>query len=570
MLPIIPKVKKLQQKKISSFGGIDRRSGAKENSFSRLCGVDNSDRMNLETGNSFRCAQIDFDIESDDALALDNEEGGKDIYSIGPGGFYKNGKLLPFRVTHNSANTDWLKTHFPTVGGLKEDGSSEWLGDYASTKLVKFNNYIFALPQMIYTDGTYTFLWNKLTSFKISDAKVTALRNGELNIAFDAAGEKQVTFDKFKKGDKLELFIGTKKIKGSFKIITFESKLVVIEAIKENGELYTDDELGVQKAEGTLVITICNAGVPEFVDADCAYNRIWGVGGKKVYASKLGDPFVFDEGDGIEADAWWAETDGSEEFTAIVPLNGRLVAFKRNAAYEIYGTVNPYTIKQVSSSIGCICTKSLREVNGVLFLLTSEGLSVYGGAKFVNINEQLCSKETFVQGIGRGSKYYALSKEGVMKYDYYSGLWTNVTDMPLVAVVELDFEIFGLTEDGRLLQITGDKKDFLSYIDDVEREWLIESVSIGEGDFYAEGINRLEFRFESESRGSVKVEIARDNGEFEACGETHVSSGWQIFSLPVSFKPCSVFKYRISGTGKLKLRLISYSYRKGGGADCYE
>jgi len=566
MLPVLPKVTKLQRKKISSFGGIDRREGAKENTFSKLCGVDNANGMSLETGNRFKKVIVPFEIHSDDIACADNDSGGVDVFYLGEGGFYKNGELLPFKITEAKIDLTWLEEHTKNLS-LGTEGEAQWCGEYQNTKLIRYDNCIFAVPQMIYTDGENTFLWDKLTSGKTNGTEVSTSQ-GVITIK-STRGWRESVFGQFKAGENLEVFINERKLSGQFILKTNKDDYVEIQGTKSDGKNYSFSDLGVGLTS-SFTVSARVKGVPEFTDAGIIYNRMWGVSGNRVYASHIAQPSNFYEGDGTESDAWWADTEDKDGFTAMASLGGRIIAFKRNSTYEIYGTVNPYTIKDTSRSMGCISVNSLREVNGVLFMMTGEGINVYGGSKFVDINESLCTKATKIYGVGKGSKYYALMNDGVYKYDYYSGLWTNVTDMKLTGLVDVDFDVFGLTDKGYLVQLTGEKKPFFEYGEDVEREWMVESTAIGSGDFYAEGINKLELRFETEGKGKMSVEVCRDSGGFEHCGEIETGEGWQIFSLPISFVPCSTFRYRIKGLGKARLRLISYSFRKGGGANRYE
>lgn len=569
MLPILPKVSKLQQMQISSFGGIDRRNGAKENTFAALCGIDNTSGNGLETGNCFYCAQPEFEIQGENVIFTTDENGSKDFYCLGKEGFYKNGSLLPVEITPGDVKElAWLNDITDDFE-FDDNGKCEWKGDNTNTKLIGYNGCVFAIPQMLYTDGTKTYRWDSLTVGNLKRENFT-LSQGVLKIKMTSSGARKKYFGNLKKGDVLEIFFEKTKKEGNFTYLGISDNYVEFKAAYEDGESYTDISELITQSNSGVQFGFRFKDLPKFSDAVVVYNRMWGISGNRVYASSLARPGNFKESDGTESDAWWADTQTGEDFVAIASLNGRIVAFKKNSTYEIYGTVTPYTIKDVSRSLGCVSRDSVSEVNGVLFLLTDEGMSVYGGSKFININEALMSNDNEVFGIGKGSKYYALMSDGVYKYDYYTGLWTNVTEMTFKRLACIDFDIFGITSDSKFVQLTGEKKSFLSYTDDIKKEWKIESAAIGSKDFYAEGINKLELRFESEEKGKISVEVARDGGVYEFCGQTETRGGWQIFSVPISFVPCSSFKYRVNGFGKMKLRLISYSYRKGGDANKYE
>ena len=566
MLPVLPKVTRLKQRIITAFGGIDRRDNAKENGFSVITGADNKGGI-IETYGSFYKSEMGYDFSSDDIIVLSNDNDGADYYYLGEGGFYKNGSLLPFNMSeHTYSGRSWVLNYVDDIGE-SNDGKFCWTGNYQNTSLLRYGEYIFAVPQMIMTDGEKTYKWDRTEAVSINNNYVT-VSYGELTLSANESWRKQ-HFDGFKEGDIIELFNNGSKVDGIITVLSNKNGTITLKGTTEEGAKLSSSAFNVSGNMSFFVMR--HKDVPHFTDADVIYNRMWGVSENRIYASKLAHPFAFKETDGASADAWWADTEDANNFTAITSLNGRVVAFKNTSSYEIYGTVAPYTVKDVSRSLGCIDKNSLGEVNGVLFLLTSEGMQVYGGSKFVNINDEPEFSVKNACGKGHGSKYYAIIGEKVYKYDYYSGFWTCVTDCGFVRLIEISGEIFGLKADGTLVQFTGEQLSFIDYDGTVNPEWCIESVTVGGGDFYAEGINRLEFRFEGSAGGRLAVAVSRDNGNFESYADITVTkNGWQIFSVPIYMKPCSVFKYRIEGSGKLRLRLVKYCYRKGGEANSYE
>ncbi len=565
MLPVLPKVTRLKERIITAFGGIDRRDNAKENGFSVITGADNKGGI-IETYGSFYKVETGYEFSSDDIIVLSNSNNSVDYFYLGEGGFYKNGNLLPFNMSeHTYSGRSWVKDY---VSDIDESGGHFcWAGDYESTSLLRYGEYIFAVPQMLMTDGIKTYKWDRSEAVSINNQYVTT-SYGELKLSFNESWRKE-HFDGFKEGDIIELFNNGSRVDGIITVFSNKNGTIILKGTTEEGVKLSSSAFNVSGNMSFFLMR--HKDIPKFTDAAVIYNRMWGVSGNRIYASKLAHPFAFKETDGTSADAWWADTEDANNFTAITSLNGRVVAFKNTSAYEIYGTVAPYTVKDVSRSLGCIDKNSLGEVNGVLFLLTNEGMQVYGGSKFVNINDEPAFYVKNACGKGHGSKYYAIIGGKVYKYDYYSGLWTCVTDCVFIRLVEISGEIFGLKADGTLVQLTGEQLSFVDYTGTVNSDWCIESVTVGGGDFYAEGINRLELRFEGNAGGRLVVSVSRNGGNFENYADITVTkNGWQIFSVPIYMKPCSVFKYRISGSGKLRLRLLKYCYRKGGEASGYE
>ncbi|MBQ3054270.1 MAG: hypothetical protein IJC89_05145 [Clostridia bacterium] len=564
MLPILPKTTPLLQRQIKGFGGIDRRQGAKESCFFSFTGVDNNEGTLLETKNSIKWVNMNYTLESNEFIATKNSEGETDIYSLGLYGFYKNGVPIPLFKIYTNLNIKWTTKHMNDFE-LSGDNQYLWTGDCSDTKLLRFEDYIIAIPQMLYTDGTKTYRLDGASILEVKNYNAIN-ENGEIilkSVTGDTGALKHI-----KPGSVIEVFVNNKSMSGEIKFVSAKGGNVTFKWIKENGtQAYASD---LDLVGDDNIIMIRQKNLPVFTDATIMYNRLWGVSGKKVYASNLGNPFSFAASDGSASDAWWADTDGVESFTSISAINGRVVACKKNATYEIYGIVNPFTIKDVSRSMGCVSRDTLKEVNGVLLMLTTEGISAYGGGRFVNVNEALATIGQEGSAVGIGGMYYILLKDGVYKYNYYTGLWTNVTKKPLIKLFCVEGDVFGIDANYNVFQLTGEEKDFLSYNENIPQVWEIESVTIGGDDFYAEGINGIELRLEGITSGNITVEISRDGGEFQRYFADELKGGWQIFTVPIYLKPCSCFKYKLTGTGQVRLRLIKYSYRKTGKGLRYE
>ena len=566
MLSVLPKVTALKEKQIGAFAGLDRRAGAKENTFSDLMGTEIPNGNYIETFSRLYSVNLSLAERSNNFISIKNSSGETDIYCLGPGGFYKNDVLLPLFIGNTSGDISWGEQFTSDLSLSGDRNDRKWTGSYKDTKLIRYGDYIFALPQMIYTDGEKTMCWNLTAFADIKDSYLTDSAEG-IVIKRNESWLNGIAWG-LGIGDKIQVYVDGRKRGGTFTIVNKGYNSMTISYVMSDGSQYSASNLFVSGTQSQIML--CLAQFPKLTDVTVAYNRLWGVAGNRVYASKLARPFSFSEYDGGESDAWWADTDDSSDFTAITSLNGRIVAFKPTSTFEIYGTVNPYTIKNVSLSMGCISRDSAKEANGVLFISSKEGITVYGGAKFVNIGKPLNSICENACGVGIGSKYYMYSDGKLYKYDYYTGIWVILLSLNLSIIYAVDGDLFATTQSGDVIQITGEKKEFLSYNENLSYNWMIQSTDIGGNDFYAEGINRLELRFESQASGWVHVEVSRDGGEYESYGKKIVESGWHIFSVPISFKPCSRLRYRITGSGAMRLKLVKYSYRKVGRADIYE
>ena len=128
---------------------------------------------------------------------------------------------------------------------------------------------------------------------------------------------------------------------------------------------------------------------PDIDYAAVHYNRIFGVKGNDIRASKVGDFKKWEEFGGTELDSWAADVYSPGDFTGITSYQDHVIFFKRDQMYELYG-YTPSQFKIIESAkTGCIDNESIKEVQGVLFFMSESGVQTYSGGFPRPISEKL-------------------------------------------------------------------------------------------------------------------------------------------------------------------------------------
>ena len=118
--------------------------------------------------------------------------------------------------------------------------------------------------------------------------------------------------------------------------------------------------------------------LPALTDATICRNRLWGVAGKKLVASKLGDPFTFDDFSGLSTDSF--ELSMENTLTAVSHFGERVVFMTKTALYELYGDRPSNYQVSAAKPGGCSHPESVCTADGYLVYAGTDRLYRYGGS----------------------------------------------------------------------------------------------------------------------------------------------------------------------------------------------
>lgn len=117
--------------------------------------------------------------------------------------------------------------------------------------------------------------------------------------------------------------------------------------------------------------------VPELTNAVVCRNRLWGVAGKKLVASKLSNPLVFDDFSGLSTDSF--ELPMEAPLTTVSHFGERVVFMSKTHLYELYGDRPSNYQVSAAKSGGCVYPESVCNAGGYLVYADRDHIYRYGG-----------------------------------------------------------------------------------------------------------------------------------------------------------------------------------------------
>ena len=236
------------------------------------------------------------------------------------------------------------------------------------------------------------------------------------------------------------------------------------------------------------------------------YNRIFGIKGSDIYASKVGDFKIWDDYGGTEMDSWAADVYSEGDFTGITSYQDHVVFFKRDQMYELYGyTPSQFKIME-ASKMGCIDNRSISEVGGVLFFMSEQGVQNYAGGFPREISQKLDIKNlSKAAAIGDGRKYYICIEGVVYIFDSWQGVWMPYMDIDVVEFAQSDNNIYALATDGKVYKFEDGNETV---------EWEVETKRFDDGTFRKKSIKAIRLKVRMDDNAEISIYISADERPF--------------------------------------------------------
>lgn len=165
-------------------------------------------------------------------------------------------------------------------------------------------------------------------------------------------------------------------------------------------------------------------------------NRLWGSGGRNIYCTKAGDPFIWADYESFADGSWWADSGCTERFGITSGFAYEYPRFfSEKHIYTIYGdTPENFSISCVEANGTPVGEReSFATAGGVLFYLSKNGFMAYTGSYPQKIDTQLGNKRfNNARAASDGRKYYVqccdadgpnIGRSHFYVYDTLYGTW---------------------------------------------------------------------------------------------------------------------------------------------------
>lgn len=273
------------------------------------------------------------------------------------------------------------------------------------------------------------------------------------------------------------------------------------------------------------------------------YNRIFGIKGSDIYASKVGEYDTWADYSGTELDSWATDVGSEGNFTGITSYQDHIVFFKQNYMYELYGyTPSQFRVLEVAK-VGCVDNKSISEVGGVLFFMGEAGIYAYSGGfpRVISEKLQLNNIESAKAG-GDGRKLYV----SVNGYTYIFDTLRN-TFMPYMddclAFAQGKNVLYALGTDKKVYEIGAGTDPVV---------WEAVTKEYDEGVFNKLSLKSVKLRMKMKEDSEVHVWVKLDGREWiehkiiaQSLYDAHREV---ICSIPM--KRSTIYQIKLTGQGE--------------------
>ena len=251
---------------------------------------------------------------------------------------------------------------------------------------------------------------------------------------------------------------------------------------------------------------------PDIDYAVVHYNRVFGIKGSEIRASKLGDFRVWEQFQGTQIDSWATDVYSVGNFTGTVSYQDHIVFFKENIMYELYGYMpSQFKVLEVAK-IGCIDSHSITETQGILFFATETGIFVYSGGFPADISLQLNIKNLKnATCIGHGNRVYISFDGATYLYDTNLKTFLPYANLDVKYFAKDEDNVYALTRNGEIYRFNSG---------DEIVDWVVLTKQFDDGVFNKKSIKSIKLKAIMETGSEISVYVSRDNRPFVQVGQT--------------------------------------------------
>lgn len=313
-------------------------------------------------------------------------------------------------------------------------------------------------------------------------------------------------------------------------------------------------------SNGTVKLT---RRVPQMDFITESGNRLWGckygvVDGETVnelYCCKLGDFKNWACYQGISTDSWRASCGTDGRWTGAATLSDSPIFFKEDCFHRVYpsATGAHQVVEQKCAGVQNGSGKSLVVVDDRLYYKSRMGVCVYDGSLPTDIGS--CFGRTLyynaVAGGARGKYFISMETEAgdwsLFVYDTRKGLWHREDAVHAQGFARVDDELYYL-EDGTLKTVYGSAGTQEEAV-----QWMAQTGMMTYGLVGKKYVSRLNLRMQLPKGSSLDFWVEYDSdGIWRHCGHLE-GRGLRTFLLPIRPARCDHLRFKMTGTGEMKL-----------------
>lgn len=310
-------------------------------------------------------------------------------------------------------------------------------------------------------------------------------------------------------------------------------------------------------------ITIQRIADPDLDFIVAHQNRLWGVHGKKIYASKQGDPKVFKTETTTAIDPWNTDVGTDGEWTGIASYSGSLLAFKEHVVHKVLGTLpdnfSAYVYNVEGIKKGCHMSAVI--IGEVLYYYAPGGVYAYTGAtpSLVSANFGVKRFDNVVGGTDGRNLYLSMQDADSGAWELYvldtiRGLWLREDGLQVGNFDQYEGDLYALDMD------TGEVLRF-GYGDE-RVHWSVTTGKLFEDTLNRKRYTKAILRADVGDVATLTIETSNDDGEWIPLYQ-HATAHGKTIVMPILPHRADNFRLRISGEGFVRLLGLAREYKEG-------
>ena len=351
-------------------------------------------------------------------------------------------------------------------------------------------------------------------------------------------------------------------LNGSHIIQALDSNWIVVIGLIDVTYTQTTGEVTVSRAAPDMdFITEANNRL-----WGCKYGMVNGTTVNEIYACALGDFKNWNQFQGISTDSYAASVGTDGKWTGAITHLGYPLFFKENVFHKVYvSTTGAHQIQDTACrGVQDGCHHSLAIVGERLFYKSRAGIMMYDGSLPVCVSDAL-GTETYSDAAAGAlnDKYYVSMMDSAEHWhlfvlDTAKGTWHREDDTHALFFARQGNELFYINSDNKLIAATGTSGTLEDKV-----EWYAVTGLIGYTTVEQKYVSRFNFRVQLPEGSEADMLIEYDSdGVWYPCGHMQ-GRGTNTFMLPVRPRRCDHFRFRIEGSGDIRIYSIAKLFEVG-------
>ena len=302
-------------------------------------------------------------------------------------------------------------------------------------------------------------------------------------------------------------------------------------------------------------------------------NRLWGCfygndGAQnlnELYCCALGDFKNWEQYRGISTDSWRASVGTDGPWTGCINYLGYPTFFKEDRLHRI--SVSSTGAHQVSDipcrGVANGSHRSLAMVDEVLYYNSRDCICAYDGSIPVSVSPHIRRRFKWAVGGNIGKKYYMSGySDGwtVLVYDALHGLWHEEDSIHVIQYCRHESDLYFVTADDAFHAAYGGAEIF-GLTEETDVPYMAQTGLMGYEYPDQKYVSRFDFRVILPKDATLNLEVEyNSSGVWEnALGRAviGVSDAPRSFVIPVRPRRCDHLRFRLSGTGQVRVYSIA-------------